>query len=137
MVARGKKLFEGYVRLTLLNKVMVSEYLVEYPFVGLCGVYRVCARRPCWRTKTIEDVFIKIEYISQRKIIVLFCSSNMAVVHTLYSVVSSFNDNNEVKNKIRSPKFRLIMSFFFHPILSSKLLQFLYHELLFILVSNF
>ena len=44
---------------------------------------RVCAQRPCWKTKTIEDVCMKIEYISQRKIIVLFWSSNMAVVHTL------------------------------------------------------
>ena len=26
--------------------------------------YRVCARRPCWRTKTIEDICIKVEYIS-------------------------------------------------------------------------
>ena len=25
---------------------------------------RVCARRPCWRTKTIEDICIKIQYIS-------------------------------------------------------------------------
>ena len=49
--------------------------------------YRVCARRPCWRTKTIEYICIKIEYISQRKIIVLFRSSNMAVVHTLYSLI--------------------------------------------------
>ena len=46
--------------------------------------YRVCARRPYWRTKTIEDICIKIENISQRKIIVLFRSSSMAVVHTLY-----------------------------------------------------
>ena len=38
-----------------------------------------------WRTKTIEDICIKIDYISERKIIVLFRSSNMAVVHTLYS----------------------------------------------------
>ena len=30
------------------------------------------------------DICIKIEYISQRKIIVLFRSSNMAVVHTLF-----------------------------------------------------
>ena len=47
-------------------------------------MYRVCGRRPCWRIKTIEGICIKIEYISQRKIIVLFRSSNMAVVHTLY-----------------------------------------------------
>ena len=53
-------------------------------FQSCCSLYRLCARRPCWRTKTIEDVCIKIEYISQRKIIVLFWSSNMAVVHTLY-----------------------------------------------------
>ena len=53
----------------------------------LLQVNRVCARRPCWRTKTIEDICIKIEYISQRKIIVLFRSSNMAVVHTLYTLL--------------------------------------------------
>ena len=54
-----------------------------YLWYGFCLIYlyRVCARRPCWRTKTIEDICIKIEYISQRKIIVLFRSSNMAVVH--------------------------------------------------------
>ena len=34
--------------------------------------------------KQSEDICIKIEYISQRKIIVLFRSFNMAVVHTLY-----------------------------------------------------
>ena len=48
--------------------------------------YRVCARRPCWRNKTIEYICIKIEYISQRKIILLFRSSNMAVVYTLYTL---------------------------------------------------
>ena len=47
--------------------------------------YSVCARRPCWRTKTIEYICIKIEYISKRKIMVLFWSSNMAVVlHILF-----------------------------------------------------
>ena len=51
---------------------------------------RVCVRQPCWRTKTIEDVCIKIEYISQRKIVVLFWSSNMAVVHTLYTSKITF-----------------------------------------------
>ena len=67
-------------------------------------LYRVCARRPCWRTKSIEDICIKIEYISQRKIIVLFRSSNMAVVHTLYSICESYRGKikdigvNEKKN---------------------------------------
>ena len=85
MVARGKKLFEGYVRLTLLNKVMVSEYLVEYPFVDLCGVYRVCARRPCWRTKTIEDVFIKnkIYFPKENHCIVLLLQHGRRA-HTLF-----------------------------------------------------
>ena len=59
------------------------------PLYGMVSVYRVCAWRPCWRTKTIEDVCIKIEYISQRKIIVLFWSPNMAVVHTLYRMADS------------------------------------------------
>ena len=48
---------------------------------GSC--YGVCARRPCRRTKTIEDICIKIDYICHRKIIVLFWSSNMAVLQTL------------------------------------------------------
>ena len=62
-------------------KAMHQEWPMEQ---GTFTSYRVCAQRPCWRTKTIENICIKIEYISQRKIIVLFRSSNMAVVQTLY-----------------------------------------------------
>ena len=33
---------------------------------------RVCARRRCWRTKTIKDICIKITFIPQRNIILCF-----------------------------------------------------------------
>ena len=46
--------------------------------------YRVCSRRPCWRSQTINHICIRIKFISQRKIILLFRSSNMAAVNVLY-----------------------------------------------------
>ena len=45
---------------------------------------RVCSRRPCWRSQTINHICIRIKFISQRKIILLFRSSNMAAVNILY-----------------------------------------------------
>ena len=63
---------------TLVNAFVTSR--LEY-----CN--RVCARRPCWRTKTIKDICIKITFIPQRNIILSFRSSNMAAVHILYSIL--------------------------------------------------
>ena len=47
--------------------------------------YRVCSRRPCWRSQTINHICIKIKFISQRKIILLFRYSNVAAVNILYT----------------------------------------------------
>ena len=59
------------------------DYSLEYRHVICNGATnesnRVCARWPCWRTKTMEYICIKIEYIYQRKIIVLFRSSNVCL----------------------------------------------------------
>ena len=53
-------------------------------FTRLVTLYRLCSRWPCWRSQTINHICIRIKFISQRKIILLFHSSNMAAVNILY-----------------------------------------------------
>ena len=59
------------------------------------GVYRVCSRRPYWRSKTIKHICMKMKFISQRNIVLLCYSSNMAAANTLYTTpCRRFNNNN-------------------------------------------
>jgi len=50
-------------------------------------MYRMCSWWPCWRSKTINAMYIKIKLFSQWKGILLFSSSSMAAVNTLYSII--------------------------------------------------
>ena len=46
--------------------------------------YRVCSWWPCWRSKTIKAICIKIKLFSQWKGILLFFFSNMAAANRRY-----------------------------------------------------
>ena len=63
------------------NSIFPTAEWTEY---GLLGI--VCSpRRPCWKSQTIKGICRKIKFVYQRKIILLFRSSNMVVVSTLYT----------------------------------------------------
>ena len=47
------------------------------------------AWQPCWMAETKTFFGIKIDFISQRREIVLFLPSNMATVQTLYNIINS------------------------------------------------
>ena len=46
--------------------------------------YRVCSQRPCWRSKTRKNIYMKMKFISLRDIVLLCYSSNMAAANILY-----------------------------------------------------
>ena len=54
--------------------------------------YRGFAWQPCWMAGTKKFVCMKIDFISQKRGIVLFLPSNMAVVQTLYCHRNSANN---------------------------------------------
>ena len=59
-----------------------SHHFIQY--------YRVYSQRPCWRSKTIKNICMKIRFNSQRNIVLLCYLSNMAAMNILYTLQTKF-----------------------------------------------
>lgn len=76
--------------------------------------YRMCSRRPYWRTETIEWFFFRKFVLFLCKYLLLFDSSNLAAVNTLYTL-GNFYLNIYLSSRLRkNPGHRRSWSCWFH-----------------------
>lgn len=76
--------------------------------------YRMCSRRPYWRTETIEWFFFRKFVLFLYKYLLLFDSSNLAAVNTLYTL-GNFYLNIYLSSRLRkNPGHRRSWSCWFH-----------------------
>ena len=80
---------------------LLKALILCFFFYDIHVQYRVCARRPCWRTKTIEDVCVKIKiYLSKENHCAVSVLQHGRRAHTLY-VIALVLVNNVSQSQIK------------------------------------